>query len=136
MFNPFDFRSPIVRITGFNADSRAVEFDVRLSLASGKAEFRTRSYGVAERLVLLIEAVFRVGKSVSTSATVTGFTGVVVERTGETALTTYVEHSKETHQSSLETDEQCRLVCFENGQTNTGPCLTCPDGEYQVRVCC
>src|SRR4051794_30209967 len=34
------------------------------------------------------------------------------------------------------TPRQCYLLCFENGATSDGPCLTCPDGEYQLRICC
>lgn len=122
--------SLVVRIRGRDLRTGRFEFRAHLTLESSVSSYEaTRVYEADEPLELQVEADFEPGKATTAGATVLGFQRMQIELTSPRSICAYVEHAKTSRKN-------CHLVCFENGETSEGPCLNCPDGEYQIRICC
>jgi len=119
-----------VRLTGVNATSNATEFTTLLLVTSRPIEYRSeRLFGPNEALNLKISVNFPSRKPLEMTAGISGFQGVSLHLNSPTVLEAEIQHS-------FSAKKKCHLLCFENGATSEGPCLTCPDGIYQVRICC
>jgi hypothetical protein len=119
-----------VRIEGFNPRSRQIEFSTELHAETLSASYDAeRLYGIDQALDLRFAVNFRPERSSTASALIVGFRRVTVRLLSPVSIEAQVDH--------LPSDAgDCHLICFENGATGRGPCLTCPDGAYQIRICC
>jgi hypothetical protein len=120
-----------VKLTGISSDG-SIEFEQQLQV--GEQEVRAvppRAYRAEERLELQFAATFDAGRTIQAGAQVLGYRGAsfqVVEQ--GRGLTVDISHQQPQRK------EACFLVCLQNGQTSSGPCLTCPDGQNFARICC
>jgi len=120
----------VVYLTGINPKSQTPEFSAQIQVDLQPVEYRAvRVFGVDEALELAIAVGFPNRKPMQASASVTGFLSIKFTRKYPTRLDADIEHS-------VSKKKKCHLLCFEDGSSSDGPCLTCPDGEYQIRICC
>lgn len=117
-----------VLLTGVNPITGETEFTAQLSVVgSAPAEYRPDRFHAV--LTLRMRVAFPGRRPLEMRADITGFQGLFTRLKSRTVLEADVRHL-------LSSKKKCHLICFENGATSDGPCLTCPDGEYQVRICC
>jgi hypothetical protein len=123
-------RNLTLTLSGRHPDSGRVEFSAALEIDPGGITYRApRTFRADEPVQLHFSVDFRPGKSLDATALVSGFRGVDFRLPSPTAIEAYIDHQ---HAA----ERNCHLICYEDGQTSPGPCLTCPDGEYQIRICC
>ncbi len=125
----FSARGLTVRLSGRNPVS-GYSFDAEIYLEAGHASYRAeRPFEEEEPLQLEISANFHPNKWTRAGVEITGFLGLEAAFLSSNGLDVQIEHRKGTAKN-------CHLICFENGETSSGPCLTCPDGPYHIRICC
>lgn len=125
----FNARGLTVRLSGRNPVS-GYSFDAELYLAAGSASYRAeRPFDEDETLQLEISANFHSDKWTSARVEIAGFLGVEMALLSSNGLDIQIQHRKGT-------GKNCHLLCLESGETSNGPCLTCPDGPYYIRICC
>jgi hypothetical protein len=88
-----------------------------------------RFYGPDDEVELRIEAQLDFLKTTRASARVSGLSAVTFTLENSFHLQVDIQHFSRTA-------KKCHLVCFGTGEISSGPCLTCPDGKYYIRVCC
>lgn len=125
----FQARRLTVRLSGRSLRSGDA-FHAELHLDAGRASYHAeRRVEDEERIQLEISANFRPDKWTRAGVEVTGFLGLEVGFSTFKGLDVQIHHR-------MGTGKNCHLICFENSETSEGPCLTCPDGEYFIRICC
>ncbi len=128
--DPANVRNLALTFSGRHPDSGRVEFSAALQIDRGSVSYRApRKFRADEPIQLHFSVDFRPGKSLEATALVSGFRSVDFKLTSPTEIEAYIDHQ---HVA----ERNCHLICYENGQESSGPCLTCPDGEYQIRICC
>jgi hypothetical protein len=119
-----------VKLTGVNPKG-SIEFEFHLEV--GEEEIRAlppRAYRAEEPIELRFAATFDAARTIQAGARVLGFLGVSLQMVQQgRGLTADINHQSQQQKT-------CFLVCLQNGQTSSGPCLTCPDGQNFARICC
>lgn len=122
------YNNVAVKLTGVNP-SGSIEFEYHLQV--GEQEVRAlplRAYRPEEPIELRFAATFDAARTIQAAARVLGFRGVSLQLVEQgRGLTADISHQQQ---------KTCFLICLQNGQTSSGPCLICPDGQNYARICC
>jgi len=119
-----------VKLTGVSPNG-SVEFEHHLQVGGQKIRaLPPRTYQAKELIELRFAATFDAGGTIEAGARVHGYRGVSLQMVEEgRGLTADISH--QSHRQKA-----CFLLCLQNGETSSGPCLTCPDGQNFARICC
>jgi len=119
-----------VQLAGGSDLTKEADFTASMWVGAEIFEFRPdREFKANYTIDLTIAAKFSTHKPLRASARIAGFEKVGLRLIGPNRLRVDIRHA-------LSATKKCRLICFENGASSDGPCLTCPDGPYQIRICC
>jgi hypothetical protein len=124
------YNNVAVKLTGVNPNG-SIEFEHDLQV--GEQEIRALpplAYRAEEPIELRFAATFDAAPTIEAGARVLGFRGVSLQMVEQgRGLTADISHQSQQQKT-------CFLICLQNGQTSSGPCLTCPDGQNFARICC
>jgi hypothetical protein len=119
-----------VKLTGVSPNG-SIEFEHHLQV--GEQEVRAlppQAYKAEELIELQFAATFEAGRTIEARARVLGYSGVSLQMVEQgRGVTADISHQSQQQKA-------CFLLCLQNGQTSSGPCLTCPDGQNFARICC
>ena len=119
-----------VDLTGTSAISQNSEFTASIWVGAQSLVYRPdREFRSDYAIDLTIAVNFTAGRPLRATARIVGFQNVALRLVGSSGLQADIDHA-------LNATKKCRLLCLENGDTSNGPCLTCPDGQYQIQICC
>jgi hypothetical protein len=118
-----------VRLTGIDQRTSVTAFENELSVSDQPLVFRPdRALYTDQPIILNFVVTFPTRTPMRATANISGLKRMVLQLESARRLLVEISHSRSTR--------ECHLVCLENGATSDGPCLTCPDGAYEVRICC
>jgi len=128
--NLFEPKKASIRLIATDAITRITVFntEVTLSVAPIVQLLDLIPLKLVQPLVLNLEVTFPARPSMRASASTLGLNTVGLQLESARRLLVEISHSRST--------KECHLICLENGATSHGPCLSCPDGDYEVRICC